>query len=123
VRNFEKVIRSGIWEIPDKAFQMIPLYMIEILNAVHPATQEDGSPHPKSGKYVYATRARQSAARIIAQLVGQNLHQVPTEQHVTGEVKFSGDMEATKRALAGLTAEQLQKLAAAGDVLDSLDSE
>lgn len=107
VKDIERLLKSGVWEMPDGLEAALPHALSQVVFLQNGDKQ-----------FIYSTRARTTAARILVQMMGQNVSRNPAPQEVN--LNVTPQLNEALDLLKTLPREELEKLAAAHDVLTGM---
>lgn len=107
VKDIERLLKSGVWEMPAGLEAGLPAALSNIVFAQNEAKQ-----------FLFSTRARTTAARVLVQMMGQNVSRNPVPQEVN--LNVTPQLNDALDKLKTLPREELEKLAAAHDVLTGM---
>ncbi len=107
VKDIERLLKSGVWQMPEGLEAGLPNALAHVVFAQNEAKQ-----------FLFSTRARTTAARILVQMMGQNVSRNPAPQEVN--LNVTPQLNEALDLLKNLPREELEKLAAAHDVLTGM---
>ncbi len=107
VKDIERLLKSGVWEMPAGLESALPHALSQVVFLQNGEKQ-----------FIYSTRARTTAARILVQMMGQNVSCNPAPQEVN--LNVTPQLNDALDKLKALPREELEKLAAAHDVLTGM---
>lgn len=105
VRMIDRILRHPDWVMPENIHAWLPSEMAQVVQL-----------KDKDGNYKFSETARVRAARILMLMSQQNRDSDPVPEQIN--VTVSSDVGAAMEALKSLPREELERLAAAADVLD-----